>query len=136
MSSGGALGQNAKPTVPNVTVTAPAAPVEPPYMRDPSKAYARNPYFGRARVEENKFAEVSCSVTRIAFGPTGKCLLGYRLSLPEAALAGGPNSADSATVQTQDIAYVLGPLQTRVQDPVGNLRNANDQTTYGPAGNR
>jgi hypothetical protein len=251
MSAGGAFGQDAKLTVPNVTVTAPAAPVVPPYMRDPAKAYARNPYFGRGRVEEEKFPEVPCSVSRIAFGPAGKCLLGYRLSLPEAALAGGPNSAgsnpcdmvldvviaatgkllmeadilvfdpykvmangspprncfvqgnmrydqedfqdmnqvtrrgtnwhnlhvdgqersiefadglhnciallkpgptwrggyiwlmhasicrtDAATVQAEDIAYVLGSLQTRVQDPVGNLRNANDQTTYGPAGNR
>ena len=251
MSAGGAFGQDAKLTVPNVTVTAPAAPVVPPYMRDPSKAYSRNPYFGRARVEEEKFPEVPCSATRIAFGQTGKCLAGYRLSLPEAALAGGPNSAgsnpcdmvldvvidatgkllieadilvfdpykvmangspprncfvqgymgydqedfqdmnqvtrrgtnwhnlqvngqersiefadgphnctallkpgptwrggyiwmmhasicrtDAATVQAQDIAYVLGSLQTRVQDPVGNLRNANDQTTYRPAGNR
>ena len=251
MSAGGAFGQDAKLTVPNVTVTAPAAPVVPPYMRDPSKAYSRNPYFGRARVEEEKFPEVPCSATRIAFGPTGKCLAGYRLSIPEAALAGGPNSVgsnpcdmvldvvidatakllieadilvfdpykvmangspprncfvqgymdydqedfqdmnqvtrrgtnwhnlqvngqersiefadgphnciallkpgptwrggyvwmmhasicrtDATTVQAQDIAYVLGSLQTRVQDPVGNLRNANDQTTYRPAGNR
>jgi hypothetical protein len=251
MSAGGAFGQDAKLTVPNVTVTAPAAPVEPPYMRDPAKAYARNPYFGRARVEEDKFAAVPCSVTRIAFGPAGKCLLGYRLSLPEATMAGGPNSSgsnpcdmvldvvidatgkllieadivvfdpykvmatgspprwcfvhgymdygqedfqdmnqvtrrgtnwhnlqvngqersiefangphnciallkpgptwrggyiwlmhasicrtDAATVQAEDIAYVLASLQTRIQDPLGNLRNANDQTTYGPAGNR
>ena len=42
--------------VPNVTVTAPAAPVEPPYMRDPWKSTGRNPYFGRYRVEEDKFA--------------------------------------------------------------------------------
>jgi hypothetical protein len=95
MSAGGAFGQDAKLTVPNVTVTAPAAPVVPPYMRDPSKAYSRNPYFGRARVEEEKFREVPCSATRIAFGPTGKCLAGYRLSIPEAALAGGPNSVGS-----------------------------------------
>jgi len=48
-------------------------------MRDPGKAYARNPYFGRYRVEEDKFAEVPCTATRIAFGPGGKCLQGYRL---------------------------------------------------------
>ena len=86
MSAGGAFGQDAKLTVPNVTVTAPAAPVVPPYMRDPSKAYSRNPYFGRARVEEEKFPEVPCSATPHcprAYGnmlgglpaqPSGSCL--------------------------------------------------------------
>jgi hypothetical protein len=52
--------------VPNVTVTAPAAPVEPPYLRDPWKSYQRNPYAGRYRVEEDKFPEVPCTETRIA----------------------------------------------------------------------
>jgi hypothetical protein len=46
---------------------------------------------------------------------------------------------DTAAVQTQDVAYVLGSLQTRIYDPVGNLRKADDQTTYrgafGPAAN-
>jgi hypothetical protein len=42
---------------------------------------------------------------------------------------------DGAAVQAQDVAYVLSLLRTRVYDPVGNLRNANDQTTYGPATN-
>jgi hypothetical protein len=43
---------------------------------------------------------------------------------------------DAATVQAADIAYVLGSLQTRIYDPLGNLRNANDPTTYGPAGDQ
>jgi hypothetical protein len=42
-SASGACAQDSKLSVPNVTVTAPAAPVEPPYMRDPGKAYGRNP---------------------------------------------------------------------------------------------
>ena len=66
-------------SVPNVTVTAPAAPVAPPYLRDPRKAYQRNPYSGRYRVEEDKFSEVPCTATRIASATGGKCLLGYRL---------------------------------------------------------
>jgi hypothetical protein len=41
---------------------------------------------------------------------------------------------DTAAVQAEDVGYVLGSLQTRIYDPVGNLRNANDPTTYGPAG--
>jgi hypothetical protein len=42
---------------------------------------------------------------------------------------------DTAAVQAQDVAYVLGSLQTRIHEPVGNLRKADDQTTYGPAAN-
>src|SRR5271169_5600618 len=71
--------QETKLPVPNVTVTAPAAPVEPPYMRDPWKSTGRNPYAGRYRVEEDKFTEVPCNVTRIASSAGGKCLQGYRL---------------------------------------------------------
>jgi DNA-binding winged helix-turn-helix (wHTH) protein/TolB-like protein len=231
--------QDEKLSAPNVTVTAPGAPVEPPYMRDPWKAYGRNPYFGRYRVEEDKFSEVPCTQTRIAFGPSGKCLQGYRLGLPEVhsanpcdmaldvvmdrtaklsieadilafdpykvtargspprwcyihgymgfdqedfqdmnlvtrrgtnwhnlqtngqersiEFADGPHHCiavlkpgpvwrggyiymmhasicrtDTAAVQAEDIAYVLGSLQTRRYDPVGNLRKADDRTTYGP----
>jgi hypothetical protein len=36
-------------------------------------------------------------------------------------------------VQAEDIAYVLGSLQTRTHDPVGNLRKPGDPL-YGPAG--
>jgi hypothetical protein len=231
-------------SLPEVTVTAPAAPVEPPYLRNPWKSTGRNPYFGRYRVEENKFVEVPCSTTRIAFGPTGKCLQGYRLDLtgqstavpnpcdmgldvvtdttgkltieadilafdPYKVTPSGPPPrwcnvrgysdydqedfqdmnqvtrrgtnwrnlvshgedksieftdgahncvavrkpgpawrggyvyimhasicrSDGASVQTEDIAYVLASLQTRIYDPVGNLRQANDRTTYGSAGN-
>jgi hypothetical protein len=71
-------------SLPNVNVTAPALPVEPPYLRDPAKAYRRNPYSGRYRVEEEKFREVPCAATRIAFPTGGKCLQGYKL-LPGAA---------------------------------------------------
>jgi hypothetical protein len=64
--------------LPNVTVTAPAAPVVAPYLRDPGKAYQRNPYSGRYRVEEDKFREVPCTATFIAPATGGKCLQGYR----------------------------------------------------------
>jgi hypothetical protein len=82
-SAGAAYAQDAQLSLPNVTVTAPAAPVEPPYMRDPGKAYARDPYLGRFRVEEDKFTEAPCTTTRIGLGPRGKCLRGYRLMKPE-----------------------------------------------------
>jgi hypothetical protein len=245
-SAGSSYAQDAKLSVPDVTVTAPAAPIEPPYMRDPGKAYRRNPYFGRYRVEEDKFPQVPCTQTRIAFGPGGKCLQGYRLGRAVNGSGGNTNNCemaldvvidttrklaieadilvfdpyrvtatgsplrqchvggqwrydqedfqdmnqvtrqgadwhnlqindqgksiefsegshnciavlkrgpvwrggliwimhasicrtDAATVQAIDVAYVLGSLQTRIYDPLGNLRNANDPTTYGPAGDQ
>jgi hypothetical protein len=78
-SASGTYAQETKLPVPNVTVTAPAAPVEPPYLRSPGKSFERNPYAGRYRVEEDKFPEVPCNVTRIASTAGGKCLQGYRL---------------------------------------------------------
>jgi hypothetical protein len=42
---------------------------------------------------------------------------------------------DGAVVQAQDVAYVLSSLQARTYDPLGNLRNAGDQTTPGPGTN-
>ena len=42
---------------------------------------------------------------------------------------------DGAAVQAQDVAYVLGSLNSRIYDAVSNLRLADDQTTYGPATN-
>ena len=95
-SVSGACAQDTRLKVPKVIVMAQAAPVEPPYMRDPWKAYARNPYFGRYRVEEDKFGEVPCTATRIAFAPGGKCLQGYRLTLPEASTRSGGNPCDLA----------------------------------------
>jgi hypothetical protein len=41
---------------------------------------------------------------------------------------------DNANVRAEDVAYVLGSLETRTSDPVGNLRKAGDPI-YGPAGN-
>src|SRR6201997_1279468 len=92
----GACAQETRLKVPKVIVMAQAAPVEPPYMRDPWKSYARNPYFGRYRVEEGNFAEVPCTATRIAFAPGGRCLQGYRLTLPEVSDEIGGNSCDLA----------------------------------------
>lgn len=61
-------------------MTAPTVPPVPPYLRNPWKSYERNPYDGRYRVEEDKFAKVPCSQTRIAFGSGGDRLKGYRLA--------------------------------------------------------
>src|SRR5438309_11998498 len=95
-SVSGAYAQDATLKVPKVIVLAQAAPVEPPYMRDPWKSYARNPYFGRYRVEEDKFAEVPCTATRIAFAQGGRCLQGYRLTPADAVTNSGSSSCDMA----------------------------------------
>ena len=68
----------------------------------------RNPYFGRYRVEEDKFAEVPCSATRIAFGPNGKCLQGYRLGLPGMTTNTGANPCDMALDVVIDTAGKIG----------------------------
>jgi hypothetical protein len=78
-SAAGAWAQQTEQlSLPNVTVTAPATPAPAPYLRDPGKAYQRNPYNGRYRVEEDKFREVPCTTTRIAPATGGRCLQGYR----------------------------------------------------------
>ena len=80
-SASGAYAQDSKLSVPDVTVTALAGPSSRPNAR-PRKAYGRNPYFGRYRVEEDKFAAGSVHsdahrirpgrqmLTRISAGPS------------------------------------------------------------------
>jgi DNA-binding winged helix-turn-helix (wHTH) protein len=65
------------PAAQNPTANAPGA-VEQLYPRAAGKAFERNSYVGRERVEEDKFPQVPCTVTRIAASTGGKCLLGYR----------------------------------------------------------
>ncbi|HVH81452.1 MAG TPA: hypothetical protein VM782_18775, partial [Stellaceae bacterium] len=67
--------------LPDVTVMAPGPANAPPYLRDPSNSYGRNPYLGRLRVEEDKFARVPCSDTRIAAISGGSCLQGYKFDI-------------------------------------------------------
>jgi hypothetical protein len=99
--------QETKPLpVPDVTVTAPAAPAEPPYLRNPGKSFERNSYAGRYRVKENKFTEVRCTETRIASSARGKCLQGYRL-VPGLALS---------NQRGLRCDMVLGSLQLRQYD--------------------
>jgi len=77
-TAGGAMAAETQIPLPDVTVTAPGPASTPPYMRDPSKAFGRNQEGGRNRVEEDKFARVPCTVTRIS-AVAGTCLQGYRL---------------------------------------------------------
>jgi hypothetical protein len=60
---------------------------------------------------------------------------GYTYMMHPAMMHASVCRTDKAAVQAQDIADVLGSLQTRIYDPVGNLSKADDQTTYGPATN-
>ena len=67
--------------LPDVTVTAPGPANTPPYLRDQSNSYGRNPYMGRFRVEEDKFKPVPCTATRVsATADGGTCLQGYKLT--------------------------------------------------------
>lgn len=107
--------------LPNVTVTAPAPPVEPPYLRDPGKAYERNPYNGRYRVEENKFREVPCTATRIASTAGGKCLQGYRLIPALMQQITNPKGGDNCDLSLDVVVYTAGNLSieadTLIFDP-------------------
>jgi hypothetical protein len=120
-SPSGAHAQNAQLSVPNVTVTAPAPPVAPPYMRDPSKVFARNPYNGRNRVEEDKFPEVPCAATRIAAATGGKCLQGYRLIPALTQQITNPKGGDNCDLSLDVAMYTSGILSieadTLITDP-------------------
>jgi hypothetical protein len=78
--AGGANAADVQLPLPDVTVTAPGPAETPPYLRDQGQAYDRNPYIGRFRVEEDKFARVPCSNTRVAAAAGGTCLKGYKLT--------------------------------------------------------
>ena len=67
--------------LPDVAVTAPGPADAPPYLRDQRNSYARNPYLGRYRVDEDKFVRVPCSDTRVAAISGGTCLKGHRLDI-------------------------------------------------------
>jgi hypothetical protein len=117
-SAGGAYAQETKLPLPPVTVTAPAAPVEPPYLRSPGKSFERKPYAGRYRVEEDKFPEVPCNVTRIASSAGGRCLQGYRLAPGTVLFVPGGLNCDMAL---DVVMYNLGNLSieasTLIFDP-------------------
>jgi len=120
-SVGGAYAQDPGLSLPNVTVTAPAVPVPPPYLRDPGKAFQRNPYNGRYRVEEDKFPEVSCTTTRLASSSGGKCLLGYRLIPALTQQITNPKGGDNCDLALDVVVYSIGNLSieadTLIFDP-------------------
>lgn len=113
--------QNPNLALPEVTVTAPAVPVAPPYLRDPGKAYLRNPYSGRYRVEEDKFPEVPCTATRIAAVTLGKCLQGYRLIPGNTTQITNPKGATDCGMALDVVEYNVGNLSieadTLIHDP-------------------
>jgi len=114
----GAYAQENKLSVPNVTVTAPAVPVEPPYLRNPWKSGERNPYMGRYRVEEDKFPQVPCNVARIAFSASGKCLQGYRMTPGAAEAYRGAKFCDMALdVVISTVGNLAIEADTLIFDP-------------------
>jgi hypothetical protein len=106
----GAVAQNTTLTVPQVTVTAPAPKPSPPYLREPGRAYARNPYNGRYRVEEDKFPQVPCNATRIASVTGGKCLQGYRLIPGMTQQIINPKGGDNCDLSLDVVMYNVGNL--------------------------
>jgi hypothetical protein len=58
--------------LPDVTVTAPR-PTPPPITSPSAKP---NPYFGNARVEEDKWREIPCAASRIDVGAAATCRTG------------------------------------------------------------
>ena len=108
-------------SLPNVTVTAPATPPVPPYLRDPGTAYQRNPYNGRYRVEEDRFREVACTATRIASTNGGKCLQGYRLIPALTQQITNPKGGDNCDLALDVVMYTAGNLSieadTLIFDP-------------------
>ena len=116
--SRGAVAQN--PTL-EVTVTAPAPTPSPPYLREPGSAYARNPYAGRYRVEENKFSEVPCTATRLASVTGGKCLQGYRLITALTDQITNPKGGSNCDVALDVAIHTVGNLtieaDTTITDP-------------------
>jgi hypothetical protein len=117
-----ACAQQTEPLLlPNVTVTAPAPPVEAPYLRDPGKAYARNPYGGRYRVEEDKFREVPCTAARIASPTAGRCLQGYRLIPGATDQITNPKGGSNCDLALDVVMYSAGNLSieadTLIFDP-------------------
>jgi hypothetical protein len=121
-----AAGACAQPTeqlsLPNVTVTAPAVPAQPPYLGgDPGKAYQRNPYSGRYRVEEGRFREVPCAATRIASSTAGKCLQGYRLLPGATDQITNPKGGSNCDLALDVVEYSVGNLSieadTLIFDP-------------------
>ena len=121
MAAGAWAQQTEQLSLPNVTVTAPAAPAEPPYLRNPGTAYQRNPYNGRYRVEEDKFREVPCAVTRIASATGGKCLQGYRLIPALTQQITNPKGGDNCDLALDVVMYSAGNLSieadTLIFDP-------------------
>jgi hypothetical protein len=121
-SATGTRGQETEQLLlPHVTVTAPPPAVAPPYLRDPATAYQRNPYNGRYRVEEDKFREIPCAVTRIASAAGGKCLQGYRLIPALTQQITNPKGGDNCDLALDVVISSIGRLSieadTLIFDP-------------------
>jgi len=119
--SPGAGAQNKTMTIPEVTVTAPAPGQAAPYLRDRGSSYARNPYAGNYRVEEDKFPEVPCATTRLASVTGGKCLQGYRLITATTDQITNPKGGSNCDIALDVAEYSVGNLtveaDTTITDP-------------------
>jgi hypothetical protein len=111
-----ALAQQANQvTLPPVTVTAPFVPLD---LRPGTglKAFERNPYFGRNRVEETRFVPVPCSGFRIDPASAGAsdrtCLQGDRLvpAIVHGSTKGGDRGGKRCEIAHDVTIYNVGDL--------------------------
>jgi hypothetical protein len=91
-----ALAQNVQAPLPDVSVIAPAVPQQV----NPFKPYSTN-----TRVEETKWPEIPCGVSRIALGPGGKCQTGTPVET-FLTMSGGSNVGNGRC----DIAHQLATV--------------------------
>jgi hypothetical protein len=138
-----AIGANAADTqlpLPDVTVTAPGPANTPPYLRDQSNSYGRNPYMGRFRVEEDKFVRVPCGATRVAATTGGTCSQGYKLtpggmvsdinSYRPCDLSLDVTMFENARMTVEADILIFDPYKVRATGPVSSHCSVVDNRNY------
>jgi hypothetical protein len=104
-SGGGAAAQQ-NLSLPEVTVTAPpAAPSVAPPSAKP------NPYFGKTRVEEDKWPEVPCAGSRIGLGASATCRRGPRQETFERGSAVGGRQQSNCNIAHDLAISTIGTLE-------------------------
>ncbi len=101
-SHGDASAADLQTTLPDVVVTAPAAP--------PPPARRFTPNVGIVRVEEDKWPEIPCAGARIASSIAGKCQEGPKIQNFQTFMPGGnvPRAAGECTIVHQLVSTEVG----------------------------
>jgi hypothetical protein len=93
------LAQDARTTLPDVSVTAPV-PTPPPF----------SPMAGKTRVEEDKWPQIPCDSSRIASGAAGKCQDGPRVEsfMSVMSTGGSPSVGSTCNIAHQLLSVDVG----------------------------